>query len=255
MDMSGELDELRAQNEASSISDADERKIGLVDIYTIMTINSRLSIPQIFFEGTWIPEPSTLCLRHMKPGDDPLALAWATEYLSANIASFWAESDTDPGFLRAFPAHWAEADGGVDMIEHIIEQQKVALGGLANQDYIPNPIRGNRLIPCEAARAMLEDRWMEALMDPTTIAELKPRELQQLMYICIAMDPPMGFHPTDDEEYGNDLDDWSLALFKRYLRTSGFASLPDVRDTNLSSVRRAMKELLGVLISTSKRNP
>lgn len=141
------------------------------------------------------------------------------------------------------------------MIEHIIEQQEAALGGLANQDYIPDPIRNDRLIPCEVARALVEDRWMEALMDPTTTAELKPRELHQLTYICIAMDPPMGFQPADDEEYGNDLDDWSLALFKRYLRTSGFAKFPDVRDANLSSVRKAMKELLGMLISTDKRDP
>lgn len=259
MDASGAQAELEARRVAGSISNDDQLKLKLLGLYTMMTINNRLSGDHSLLDGVWVTAPSTLYLRHLKPGDDPESLEWAAEYLSANIALFIAESEKEPRTLAIYPARWVEADGGVNTLEHKIKQQRLALSGIANHDYIPDPIRSHRLEPFSSARALVEGRWMESLMNPKPIAELTPRELMQLTYISIAMKPPRNLQPDEDEGedeyYERDIDDWSLALLKRYLRASGHTDPRKLRDTTVIAVRNALAELLRISITSAKPDP
>jgi hypothetical protein len=247
MEASGKLPEFRDQGLSGSVSLADADRLQIIKEYIRTTLYSRLGeTPQ---SKLWVglSEPQTLHLRHLKPGDDPGTLCWATEYLAANVASFRCNHDRHQWHWRheIDVQHWAEADGGTHLIEPIIAQQKLAFAGLPNSSYFCEPVRKSSLLDTNIVERHITFTCVEKLATDERSGQVGSPEFVPLAHLSIAigMNPPFLGLPTD-ANYLQELDKWAYDYLKRHLLVSGWADPDMLRGIGLADMRRSLSLLI-----------
>lgn len=245
METSGKLDEMTLQEAFHSISDSDMATLRLARQWGDMTLHCRLSSLPYFTYQPRVQEPKALNLRHLKPGDDPNILSWATEYLAANVAVFRCDSRWDPALNKVAAQHWVELDGGTPLIEQRIQQQKLAIAGLPNSRYVLEPVRRTSLLAHARMKYAIEAERLDRLATRYPSGELDPREFLQLAQLCIATITDRGFLglPTD-ANYQQELDEWASDYLKRHLIVSEWVDSDVVRAMSLADMRKSFSILL-----------
>jgi hypothetical protein len=245
METSGKLLELYQQDADGSISDADRAKFCVVRQWAAATLHSRLSTLPYFAYTSRVPEPRTLNLRHLKPGDDSNALSWATEYLAANVAIFRCDPRSDASFNNVAAQYWVDVDGGMHTIERRFQHQKLAFAGLPNPSYVLEPVRKTSLLPHAAVQYLIKSRRLDQLATPNSTDVPDSLEFVQLSRLCVAMSPDQSFLglPTD-VNYIREYMAWSSDYLKRHLLVSEWVDPDVVRDMNLTDMRDALSILL-----------
>ena len=247
MEASGQVHMLQTQQLNGSISAEDTAKLQLISQYMQTTLYSRLSAEPHFGFSAWVNEPDRMSLRHLKPGDDADTLCWATEYLAANVASFRcirSGHQMNPG-RDITVHHWAEADGGVHVIEGVIEQQHLALEGVPNPSYIREPVRKSSLLDTSAVQHHIAAHRLDQLAMSSRSGMVGSPDFVPLANLCIATIANHAFLglPTD-MDYRRELDEWAYVYLKRHLLVSEWADPDMVRDISLADMRRSFSLLL-----------
>jgi hypothetical protein len=241
MRASGKILELRNQTRNGTISETDAAKLDLADRYMKAAVG--LYLPLEFF----MQDPKLRSLRDLMPGDDPTVLSRATEYLALNITTFRREPDRQvihraPNLVTA---HWAEADGGLDVVEEMIEQQELAFAGLPSASYILDPVRSDRLIESSLVRDHIKGAGFERLISPAALAALEPMEFMQFAHLSIAANPAYSLVPRrSNKSYGKELDAWAIDLLKRHLLASKCSDPSMIQDMSLEDLRKSLSLLL-----------
>jgi hypothetical protein len=253
MRASGKILELRNKTRNGTISETDAAKLDLADRYMKAAVG--LYLPLEFF----MRDPKLRSLRDLMPGDDPTVLSRATEYLALNITTFRREPDRQvihraPNLVTA---HWAEADGGLDVIEEMIEQQELAFAGLPSASYILDPVRSDRLIESSLVRDHIKGAGFERLISPTALAALEPMEFMQFAHLSIAANPAYSLVPRrSNKSYGKELDAWAIDLLKRHLLASQCSDPAMVQDMSLDDLRKSLSLLVQRLsLSKARADP
>lgn len=236
-----------------SPSDAKRARFRVVREWAASALHSRLSsLPYPAY--TWrIPEPRTLNLRHLKPGDDANALSWAIEYLAANVAVFRCDPRSDVSFKNVAAQHWVEVDGGMHTVERRIQQQKLAFAGLLNPSYVLEPVRKTSLLAHAAVQYQIKSRRLDRLATRNSTGVLDSLESVQLSRLGVAMFPDHAFLglPTD-ANYIREHIEWASDYLKRHLLVSEWIdpniaqemSFEDMRNSVLILLERtALKEI------------
>ena len=243
LEASGELDELFEQDVTGSVSDLDMAKLRIAKEWAATTLNSRLT-DMAFLPNMY--EPRTLNLRHLKPGDDPNMLCWATEYLAANISVSRCNPYTGPTYTYddALARHWVEIDGGMHTIERRIEEQKLAFAGLPNPSYVLEPVRKASLLDLELVKQAIRGTRLGRLATQNHVGALDPLEIVQLARVVVATTQNHWLGLPNDANYRQELDDWSCEYLKRHLRVSEWADPDMIREISLEDTRRSLQMLL-----------
>ncbi|GAB7328165.1 hypothetical protein MBLNU13_g00193t1 [Cladosporium sp. NU13] len=244
METSGRLLELSQQDDGS-MSDADKKKLRVAGQWADATLHSRLSSFPHLTHTSRVPEPRTLNLRHLKAGDDPNALSWATEYLAANVAVFRCDPRSNVLFENVAAQHWVEADGGMHTIERRIQHQKLAFAGLPNPSYVLEPVRKASLIAHAAVQYQITSGGFDRLATQSSSGALEPLEFVQLARLCLAMFPDHGLLglPTD-VNYSRERDEWASDYLKRHLLVSEWANPDVVQEMSVADMRSSLLVLL-----------
>ena len=244
MEASGRLLELSQQDDGS-MTDADRMKLRVARQWADATLLSRLSsFPHLTYTSR-VPEPRTLNLRHLKAGDDPNALGWASDYLAANVALFRCDPRSDVLFNTVAAQHWVEADGGLHTIERRIQQQKLAFASLPNPSYVLEPVRESSLLAHAAVQYHITSSRLDRLATQSSSGLLDPREFVQLARLCVAMLPDhasLGL-PTD-ADYAREYDEWASDYLKRHLLSSEWVDPDVVREMSLADMQNSLRVLL-----------
>jgi hypothetical protein len=242
MEATGSLAELENQASAGTISAVDSARLDLVRHYSGNNIMSP------FFDGVLdVPTPSTRSLRNLTPEGDPEVLCWATEFLAANIAAsrFHWHPNMHQNFQSITASYWAEADGGMHVIEQKIEHQKLALAGIPNASYILEPVRKNTLIDYSAFKRQILINRVDRLAVPARVEVMEPLEFEKFAHLSIAAFPACAFLDLPGgKEYRKELDVWALNLLKRHLLASKCSDPTMVQKMSLDDLRKSMSLLL-----------
>jgi hypothetical protein len=241
MDATRELERLDSQALTGTISAVDSAKLDLVRGYS--DTNIRSPFDTMYDSRT----PEALSLRNLTPGDDPEVLCWATELLAANIAA--SRFDWHPGVPEDFhsinASYWAEADGGMHVIEQKIEHQKLALAGIPNASYILEPVKKKTLIEYGAFRRRVRNYRVDRLVSPALLESMEPLEFEKLAHLSIAAFPACALVQLPcGKEYRKELEVWALDLLKRHLLASKCSDPTMVQDMSLDDLRKSMSLLL-----------
>lgn len=187
----------------------------------------------------------------LTPEDGHDKLSWASEHLSLNIAAYRSqEDDFEEGSWDIVRSHWAETDGGMDMIEHMLQHQGDASAGRPDAHYIRNPVRPFRLFVMETATEWMMNVHLSGLVgdfdsayDIADLTERKP-----LAYLCLALST--GIEHEFDAHYIRDLEEWPACLLRRYISAAGLlkGSQPaDLQKTSLGTLRLIVMRVLFTL--------
>jgi hypothetical protein len=242
---SGKLLELYQQDADGSISDADRAKFRVVRHWAAATLHSRLSTLPYLTYTSRVPEPRTLNLRHLKPGDDCNALSWATEYPAANVAVFRCDPRSDVSFNNVAAQHWVEVDGGVPTIERRVQHQKLAFAGLPNPSYVLEPVRKSSLLPRAAVQYLIKSSRLDRLATPNSTGIPDPSEFVQLSRLCVAMFPDESFLGLPiDVNYIREHMAWASDYLKRHLLVSEWVDPDVVQEMSLEDMLRSLSMLL-----------
>ena len=249
MEASGKLRKLFEQDATQSVSDLDMAKLHVAKQWAAATLHSRLNgrhHPQN------APEPATLNLRHLKPGDDSNTLSWATEYLAANIAVFRCDPITHPSFLDATAQHWVEADGGKHTIEQQIEEQKLAFAGLPNPSYVLEPVRKTSLLDQNLVKRHADALHLDRLGTTGLAGVSDPQELIQTAHLWIAtLENHTFLSFADDANYRQEHEEWASDYLKRHLLVSEWVDHDIVQEMSLADMRSSLSTLLGRFVRSS----
>ena len=241
MEASGKLRELFEQDANGSVSDLDMAKIHIVKEWSAATLHSRLTGRR---DPQDTEQPATLNLRHLKPGDDPNTLSWATEYLAANVAVFGCDRSTNTTYVDAAAQHWAEVDGGMHTIERRIEEQKLAFAGLPNPSYLLEPVRKASLLSQNHVKRYIERLHLDRLAT-SSVAGLDPVEYLQLSHLSVAIVgnfTQVGL--PQDANYPREHDEWAADYLRRHLLVSEWVDPDVVQDMCLEDMRQSLSMLL-----------
>lgn len=180
-------------------------------------------------------------------------LSWATEHLSLNIAAYCSPQldDAIGGPWSLARSHWAETDGGLEMIEHMVQHQNDATAGIPDEYYIWNPVRPFRLFTMEDATDWMLNVHLNALVDEFVHADeiSNLAERKQLAYLCLALSPATEIEVLDNY-YIRNLEEWSAGLLRRYISAAGLlkgSQLADLQKTSLVTLRLITHKVLHAL--------
>lgn len=244
METSGKLLELSQQDDGS-MTDADRMKLRVARQWADATLLSRRSSFPYLTYPSKPPEPRTLNLRHLRAGDNPNPLGWATEYLEVNVAVFRCDPRSDVLCNTVAAQHWVEADGGFHTIERRIQQQKLASASLPNPSYVLEPVRKSSLLAHAAVQYYITSRRLDRLATQSSSGLLDPLEFVHLARLCVAILPDhasLGL-PTD-ANYLRERDEWASDYLKRRLLSSEWVDTDVVREMSLADMRNSLRVLL-----------
>jgi hypothetical protein len=78
-------------------------------------------------------------LSTLRPGDSPDTLEEATNFISINMAGYYAETYTNRP-MKILAAHWATTDGGMHTFEAMGMRVLATLNGEVDDHYLPHPV-------------------------------------------------------------------------------------------------------------------
>lgn len=259
MAVSGQISRLRHQGTAGSLTSRERTKLHLMKVYASSTRPYIFDALALFYDGnalSWCTCLPSEPLSTLGPNHSSETLAWATEYLSINIAGCrMMVHNLHYPELMLHRSHWAEADGGVNTLDHKINERALATRGILTCSWIPDPLTPGSYIDGHAARAwILMSPFAHAVtgsnrQDSTEVDKLSPTAMQDLTYFFMARQKPQNLQKfTCVTSYQDDsFNPWASALFKRYILAAMPTSAKPIDNTSLEQHRRSFDMLLSLI--------
>lgn len=201
-----------------------------------------------------------LLIQDLRPGDHKEVLAWATEYLSTNIAGYASSGPLRGAYAGSYglqydvrASHWAEADGGMQTVDYKALWQRRTRAGVINRHYILDPVRIGKLIDFEVALL-----WAPRSLYPVLIHFKQPNdlsllEIKQLAFLHLARQERLDDHLRHMGFDLQELEKWARGLLRRYLYASECLPPALVRKASLRDLRACFDGFIVALRDKEKR--